>query len=172
MAASCVSSHGAKKKAALQCIPLCCRGFPDKETKSEVAASPIPFWRVRKRAVLQCNACVLGGPQPTAQNQKWLPHPCLGGGPERGQYCNVTLAFSGVPTQGDKIRSGCLTHAFFGRPKEGEIAMQPLRSGVSPNNGTKSEVAASPLPSWGAHKRAELIHNPCIMGGCQTRRQT
>ena len=38
--------------------------------------------------------------------------------------------------------------------------MQPLRSGVSPNNGTKSEVAASPLPSGGQQKEGGIAIEP------------
>ena len=80
---------------------------------------------------LLCSPCVLGGPQKRRQirsgcltpafsgaqkkrrqNQKWLPHPLPSRGPKRGQNCYVTPAFSGVPTRGDKIRIGYLTHAF------------------------------------------------------------
>ena len=39
----------------------------------------------------------------------------------------------------------------------------PLRSRGSPNKGTKSKVA---------HKWAELLHHPCVLGGPQTRGQS
>ena len=64
-------------------------------------------------------------PNKGEQNQKWLPHPCLLGGPKEGK-CYVTLAFSGIPNA-----------------KRGE---QKMRSSPQ-QRGTKSEVAASPLPS-------------------------
>ena len=109
-------------------------------------------------------------PQTRGQNHKWLPHPCLLGGPQvggiatkplhsrgsphketkskvassplpsrgptSGWKCYITPAFSGVPKQGDKIKSGYLTHAFLG-----------------------------------AHKWAELLQNPCILGNLLTRGQ-
>ena len=71
--------------------------------------------------------CILGGPQQREQNQKSKPRPgvtmmhhatkrelkdCPGFlistgrlGPKRGRKCYVTLAFSGVPKKGNKIRS-------------------------------------------------------------------
>ena len=182
--------------------PLHSQGSPNKGTKSEVVASPLPSQ-----------------------------------GPTSGRKCYVTLAFSRVPKQGDKIRSGRLIPAFsrghkkaemlcipcilrgpqtrgqnhkglphpylLGGPPVGQKATQPLHSQGSPNKGTKSEVATSPLPSeWsarrqkcyvfpafsgvpkqgdkmtrgrltptfsGAHKRAEVLRNPCILRGPQTR---
>ena len=118
------------------------------------------------------HACFQG--RARGQNQKWLPHPCrLGGpqrsgqdqsGPKRGRKCYITPAFSGVPNakRGDKIRSGYLTPAVSGvpnkgdkikvGPKEGGNATSPLHSPGSPtpSAGTKSEVATSPLPSRGS----------------------
>ena len=57
-------------------------------------------------------------------------------GPTSGRKCYVTPSFSGVPKQGDKIRSGYLTTPFLG-----------------------------------AHKWAELLRNPSILRGPQTRGQ-
>ena len=44
------------------------------------------FSEVQKRAELLCNPYVLGGSQRQAreENQNWLPHPCLLGGPKQG----------------------------------------------------------------------------------------
>ena len=44
------------------------------------------FLRAQKGAALRCNLCILGGPERQArgENQKWLPHPCLPGGPKGG----------------------------------------------------------------------------------------
>ena len=110
-------------------------------------------------------------------------------GPKRGRKCYVTPAFSGVPnakcgeqnqkgspTKGNKIRSGCLTPAFSTAQKRAEVL--PLLSRGSPTpsagskirkgpqqRGTKSEVAASPLPSRGP-KRGRKCY-PCILGGPQ-----
>ena len=94
---------------------------------------------------------------------KWaelLHHPCLLGGPQTrgqsqrwptsGQNCYITPAFSGVPKQGDKVQVG-------------GSATSPVRSRGSPNKGTKSKVA---------HKWAEVLHHPCLLGGPQTRGQS
>ena len=69
-------------------------------------------------------------------------------GPKRGRKCHVTPAFSGIPnaksgeqnqkwspTKGNKIRSGCLTRAFLGAQRRGEMLSNPcllrgLRTGV------------------------------------------
>ena len=88
--------------------------------------------------------CVLGGPQTRGQRQWW---------PTSGRKCYITPAFSGVPKQGDKVNGG---------PQVGGSATSPLRSRGSPNKGTKSKVA---------HKWAEVLHHPCILGGPQTRGQ-
>ena len=88
--------------------------------------------------------CVLGGPQTRGQSQRW---------PTSERKCYISPAFSGVPKQGDKIKGG---------PKVGGTATLPLRSRGSPKTGTKSKVA---------HKWAELLHHPSVLGGPQTRGQ-
>ena len=98
-----------------------------------------------KWAELLHHPCVLGGPQTRGQSQRW---------PTSGQNCYITPAFSRVPKQGDKVK---------GAPQVGRIATSPLRSWRSPNKGTKSKVA---------HKWAELLHHPCVLGGPQTRGQS
>ena len=67
-----------------------------------------------------------------------------------------------MPGARGKFGSGCLTPAFSGDQKKGEHAKSPLHSrgspahsagstiGIDPHQkGTKSKVAASPLPSRG-----------------------
>ena len=66
---------------------------------------------------------------------------------KKRRKCYITPAFSGVPKKGHKVKGG---------PQLGGNAMSPLRSRVSPNRGTKSKVA---------HKWAEVIHYPCVLGG-------
>ena len=112
------------------------RGSPNKGTKSKVA---------HKWAELLHHPCVLGGPQTREQSQRW---------PTSGQNSYITLAFLGVPKQGDKVK---------GAPQVGTIAISPLRSRGSPNKGTKSKVP---------HKWAELLYHPCVLGGPQTRGQS
>ena len=89
--------------------------------------------------------CVSGGPQTREQNQWW---------PTGGRKCYITPAFPGVPKQDDKGKGG---------PQVGGGATSPLCSRGSPSKGTKSMVA---------HKWAELLHHPCVLGGTQTRGQS
>ena len=70
-------------------------------------------------------------------------------GAKRGQNCYATPTFAGVRNKGDKIKSGYLTPAFSGAQKRVELLSKPYILGGSPtpSAGTKSQVAASPLPS-------------------------
>ena len=89
---------------------------------------------------------------------------------EQNQKCS--------PTKGNEIRSGYLT--FSGAKKRAEVL--PLRSRGSPTEGDENKSgpqkggsAMSPLRSWGsldkgtkskvAHKWAEVLHNPYVLGG-------
>ena len=65
-------------------------------------------------------------PNKGKQNQKWLPHPCLLGGPKQGGNATSPLHSRGSPTKGNKIRSGCLTpyyYFFFGSGSRIEISV-------------------------------------------------
>ena len=75
----------------------------------------------------------------------WVPHPYIFGGPKEGGNATSPLHSRGsaTPSVGSKIRSG---------PQQ---------------RGTKSEVAASPLPSPWAQKRAEMLRHPYILGDPQ-----
>ena len=112
------------------------------------------FFGGQKRAEMLCHPCILGDPQSQVrraksevvpnkrvQNQKWLPHHYLLGGAKEGGNAMLPLHSrrSPTPSAGSKIRSG------------------------PPQRGTKSEVAASPLPSQGSQKRAEMLRHPCIL---------
>ena len=74
-----------------------------------------------------------------------LHHPCILGDPQ---------------TNGDKILSGCLTPRFSGLQKR---FITPAFSEIPKQRATKSQVATSPLPSWGAQNRPEMLHHPCIL---------
>ena len=87
------------------------------------------------------NPCILGGPRCHAQreNPKWLPHPCLLGAQKRAEVQRNP------------------------RILEGSDSISPNRK----KKGRKSVVATSPLPFSGAQMRADLLYNPCILGGPQ-----
>ena len=84
-------------------------------------------------------------------------------GPKRGQKCYVTPTFSGVPKQGDKIKSGYLTASFSGAQK-GANATSPLHS-RGPQ--TKGDTIRSGYltPSFsGGQKRADILRYTNILG--------
>ena len=137
-----------------------------------------------------------GSPNKWEQNQNWLPKPCLLGahkwaemlrqpcilgdpqtngdkirigclnpafwGPTSGRKCYVNLAFSGVPNKGDKIKAG---------PKEGKNATSALHSRGSPNKWRQNQNWLPKPCLLGAHKWAEMLRQPCILGGPQQRGQ-
>ena len=77
---------------------------PTKESK--IRRTCLTPKRGRKRYVFPAFS---GIPNKGEQNQKWLPHPCLLGGPKDGGNATSTLHSRGSPTKGNKIRSGFLT---------------------------------------------------------------
>ena len=110
---------GGPKEGGNATSPLHSRGSPPRGGKSKVATSPLPS-RVPKRG-RKCyiTPAFSGVPNKGEQNEKWLPHPCLLGGPKEGGNATSPLNSRGTPTKGNKIRYGCLTLAFSGGPKEG-----------------------------------------------------
>ena len=88
----------------------------------------------------------------------------LSGIPNKGEQ-NQKCA----PTKGSKIRSGCLTPIFSGAQKRAEMLRHPCILGDPQHRGTKSEVAASPLPSWGP-KRGRKRYVTLAFSGVPYRR--
>ena len=100
---------------------------------------------------------------------QWLHYPCLLGDPQcraRGKNQKdlirrhsgyITPAFSGLPNaqQGTNITNG---------PQVGTVATSPLPYSGSPmpSKGRKSEMA---------HKWAQCLHHPCLLGAPQCRAQ-
>ena len=82
--------------------------------------------------------------------------------PKRGRKCYITPAFSGVPNKGDKIKAG---------PKEGKNATSALHSRGSPNKWGQNQNWLPKPCLLGAHKWAEMLRQPCILGGPQQRGQ-
>ena len=99
-------------------------GPQQRGTKLAVAASPLPSWGPKRGRKCYITPAFSGIPDIEEQNLKWLPHPCHLGGPKEGGNAAAPLHSQGSPTPnaGSKIRSA---------PQQ---------------RGTKSQVAASPLP--------------------------
>ena len=150
------------------------KGPRKRGTKSEVAASPLPSrWPKRGRKCYVTPAfsgipnanCreekISHGPQQRRTKSQWAASPLPSRGsptPSAGRKKNQKWS----PTKGNKIRSGCLTPAFSGAQKRAEMLGLPCTPGDPQRQargaknrdgplqrGTKSEVAASTLPSRG-----------------------
>ena len=132
--------------------PLHSRGSLKPSTGKKIRSGCLTpaFSKAQKRAEMLCHPCILGDPQQRGTKSEVAASPLPSRGPKRGRKCYVTLAFSGSPkpSAGNKIRSGHLTFAFSRAQKRGEMLRHPCILGDPQQRGTKSEVAASPLPSW------------------------
>ena len=109
------------------------------------------------RGVVRTTGAVLR-PQQRGTKSEVAASPLPSREPKRGRNCYITPAFSGVPNKGDKIKAG---------PKEGENATPPLHSRGSPTKGNKIRSGSLTPAFSGAQKRADLLRNPCILGGPQ-----
>ena len=142
--------------------PCILRDPQRRETKSEVAASPLPS-RGPKRG-RKCNVTLAFWGVPNAkhreQNQKWLPHPCLVGGPKEGGNAMSPLHSWGSPTKGNNVGSGCLTHAFSGAQRRRKGCVTLALSGGSQQTGAKLEV----VPNKREQNQKWLPH-PCLLRG-------
>ena len=116
--------------------------------------------------------------------------PCTPGDPQRQARGAKNQKWS--PTKGNKIRSGCLNPAFSGAQKRARLLRHPCILGdpqrqaraakkissCPQQRGTKSEVAASPLPSrgraqipnakagskkWKWGTKSEVAPHPCLL---------
>ena len=85
------------------------------------------------------------------QNQNWLPHPCLLGGPKDGKNATPPLHSRRSPSK-ERQNQNWLPHAcLLGGPKRGrKCYVTHALPGISKQRRTKSEWAASCLPSQGA----------------------
>ena len=143
-------------------------------TKSEVAASP-PTSRGPKKG-LKCDVTPAFSGVPNTkreeQNQKWVCHPSILGGPQRqtrGAKSKVVTNkaeqnHKWSPTQGNKLRSGGLNYAFSGAQKRAEMLRHPCILGEPQQRGTISEVAASALPFRGPKRGRKSCVTPAFSG--------
>ena len=165
-------------------------------TKSEVAASTLPSRGPKRGQDCSVTPAFSGIPNAKRgeqkksvvvpnkgeQNQKWLPHPCLLGGPKEGGNSRGPNAKRGEgrKTKGNKIRSGCLTPAFSVAQKRARLIRHPCILGDpqrqargaknqkwSPTKGNKIRSGCLTLAFSVAQKRAEMLRHPCILGDPQ-----
>ena len=164
--------------------PLHSRSSPTKEKEIRSGCLTLAFTGAQKRVEMLHHPCILGAPQQRGTKSEVASSPLRSPGPKRGLNATSPLHSQGSPTKGNKIRSGFLTPAFWGGQKRAEMLHHPYILGDPQQRGTKSEVAASPLPSEGP-KRGRKYHvtpafsglpnkwkqnqtwvpHPCLLGG-------
>ena len=161
---------------------------PTKGNKIRSACLTPAFSGAQKRVKMLHHPSILGRPQRQGrgaktevhpqkreQNEIWLPHPCLLGGPKEGENATSPLHSRASPTpragskigsappkKGNKIRSGCLTPAFSGAQRRAKMLHLPSILGGPQRQawGPKSEVH----PNKGEQNQKCLPH-PCLLGG-------
>ena len=137
-------------------------GLQQRGTKSEKAISHLPSRGPKRGQKCYVTPAFSGIPNKGEQNHKWLPHPCLLGGPKEGGNATSPLHSEGSPTKGNKITSGYLTPAFSGAQKRAEMLRHPCILRDPQQRGTKSQVATSPLPSRGPKRGRKCYVTPAF----------
>ena len=128
---------GAHKRAEMLCHP-CILGHPkQRETKLNVATSPLPSWGAKRGQTCYVTPAFSGINNKGEQNEKWLPHPCLLGGPKEGRNAMSPLHSRASQTKGNKIERGYLTLAFLGGQKRAKMLCHPCILGDQQQRGTK-----------------------------------
>ena len=75
--------------------------------------------------------CILWDPQNNGgQNQKWLPHTCLLGGPQVGGHATSPLHSRGSQNKGGQNQKSVPHPCLLGSPKKGGNATSPLHCGA------------------------------------------
>ena len=130
----------------------CILGEPQRrETKSEVAVSPQPSQGPKRGRKCYITPPFSWIPNIGEQNLKWLPHPCLLRGPKEGGNAMPALHSWGSPT-------------FSGAQKRAKMLHHPCILGDPKHTGTKSEMAASALPSHGPKRGRKCYITPAFPG--------
>ena len=164
--------YGTQKRVEMLRHP-CILGSPQRQArgaKSEVAASPLPSWGPKRGRKCYVTPAFSGVPNAKRgeQNHRWLPHSGLLGGPKEGGNATLPLHSRGcpMPSVGSKIIGGCLTPAFLGAQKRVEMLRHPgiLGGPQRQARGAKSEVVASPRPSWGPKRGRKCYATPAFSG--------
>ena len=151
---SLTPSAGSKIRTSLQ----------QRGTKSEVAASPLPFRGSNRGRKCHVTPALLAIPDKGEINQKWLPHPYLLEDPIEGGNAMSPLHSRGCPTKGTELRSGSLTPFFSGAQKRAEMLRHPRILGRPQQRGMKSQVVASPLPCRGPKRGRKCYVTPAFSG--------
>ena len=139
-------------------------GPQQRGAKSQLTASAMPSWGLKSGRKCYVTPAFSGVPNKGEQNENSLPQPCLLGGPKVGGSATSPLHSWGAPTKGSKIRMGCLSHAFSGAQKWAEVLRHPGVLEGPKQWGTKSELAASAMPSRGPKSGWKCYVTPVFSG--------
>ena len=130
----------------------CILGDPQRKgDKIRIGCLTPAFWEAHKWAECYITPAFSGVPKERGTKSELV-------GPTSGQKCYITPAFSGVPNKGDKIKVG---------PQVGGIATSPLHSRGPQSKGNKIRIGCLTRAFREAHKWAEMLHHPCILGDPQ-----
>ena len=147
---------GGKKRAEMLCHP-CLLGGPQcqaRGAKSEMVVSLLTSWQPTRGQKCYITPACSGVPNAKRgeQNQKWLYHPCLLGGPKKGGNALPPLPSQGapMPSKGSKITNGCLTRHFLAAQKRAEMLHHPCVLGGPQRKarGANVQIVVAPQTSW------------------------
>ena len=162
-------SRGATSGQKWNVTPLCSR-VPKQADKIKTGYITLAFSGAHKRAKMQCNPCVLGGPQKRGENQHWLNHPCFLGGPILGG--RATSAWRSWGSRNKETKSKLATSSLPSRgPKSGRNCYITCVCSRVPKQGDKIRTCYITLAFSGAQDWAELLCDPYVLGGPQTKGQ-
>ena len=152
------------------CLGAIRRALPKDTVANTKGKKKMPSWgpkRGRKCYVTPATSPLhsRGSPNKGGQNQNWLPHPCLLGGPKEDRKAMSSHAFSGVPKQrGAKSELAASPVPSRGSKRGQKSYVTPAFSGVPKQRGAKSELATSPLPSRGPRRGRKCYVTPAFSG--------
>ena len=129
--------------------PLHSRGSPTKGYKIRRGCLTLAFLGPTPGQICDVTPAFSGTPNKGDQNQKWLPHPCLVGGPKEGANATSPEHSWGSPTKGTKIRSGYLPPTFPGAQKRRKCYVTPALSGILNKR----------------NQNQKRMPHPCLVGG-------
>ena len=117
-----------------------------------MATSPLPSRGPTSGRECYITLAFSGIPKQRGQNQNWLPHACMLGGPQEGGNATSPLRSRGSPNKGGQNQNWVLHPCLLRDPPVGRKAIGTLHSWGSQNKGGQNQKWP-PLP--------------CLLGGPQ-----
>ena len=158
---------GGPKVGGSATSPLHSRGCPPKRDRIRIGCLKHAFARAQKWTEVLRHPRIVRGPQQSRTKSELAASAMPSRGPKSGQKCNVTPAFSRVPTKGEQNQNWLPQPFLLEGPKEGGSAMSPLHFGGSPTKGNKIRTGCLSHAFSGAQRWMEVLRHHCILGGLQ-----